>query len=116
MKRAAAVLWCLALPAAVAVGGQIEETSAKTATAKHVVVEGQAYNHIGAGVKDAAVIVPLKESGKQIGRATTNRYGDFGIESTEKLSGTAVVTFSKKYFQEVAPPSAVACKTTPLFA
>ena len=102
MKHAAAVLWCLALPSAVAVGGQIEETSAETATAKHVVVEGQAYNHIGAGVKDAAVIVTLKESGKQIGRATTNRYGDFGIESTEKHSGTAVVTFSKKYFKKVA--------------
>lgn len=66
---------------------------------KRVIVLGQLYNHVGAGVPEATVRLTRKDDGSLIDETTTNEYGDFAIESEKDIPGAAVVTFAKKYFK-----------------
>jgi peroxiredoxin len=75
-----------------------EEPQAK----KHVVVEGQVIDSVGAGHEGVVVSVRRKAKeggeGELIGTATTDELGDFKVTAAEPIRGDVVVTFSKPMY------------------
>jgi len=72
-----------------------------TQPARYVIVEGQVFDFIGAGVKDAEVHVFVQSDGgrDEIASATTDEMGDFKITRTEPLRGKLILTFAKPGFK-----------------
>ncbi|MHC4235482.1 MAG: carboxypeptidase regulatory-like domain-containing protein, partial [Planctomycetota bacterium] len=64
------------------------------------VVEGQVFDHIGAGVKDAEIAVTRPADGSDqpepLAKTTTNATGDFRLVIEGKISGKLLVSISKK--------------------
>ena len=79
-----------------ATGAATQPAATQPAVTKQVIVQGQLYDHVGAGVAQARVTATHKETGRVLGTAVTNEFGDFSIESAERPSGTVSVTFEKK--------------------
>jgi len=69
--------------------------------ATHVLVTGQAFDHMGSGVEDAEVTLRITASGAELGPVKTNSIGDFQITAEAPLTGPAVVTVHKSHFQDV---------------
>lgn len=78
------------------------KTEAPASEKSFVIVEGQITDQIGAGQAGVTVTVrrASPDSGEEhvIGTATTNRFGDFAVESPEPVDGEVVVEFSKAHY------------------
>ncbi|MFH0982025.1 MAG: carboxypeptidase regulatory-like domain-containing protein, partial [Planctomycetota bacterium] len=79
------------------------ETTSQPSTkpAQLPVVEGQVFDHIGAGIRGVQVRVFVLSDGgrKGVGSATTDPMGEFKVHSTELVRGKLLVTFLKPGFQ-----------------
>ncbi|MCK4657904.1 MAG: carboxypeptidase regulatory-like domain-containing protein [Phycisphaerae bacterium] len=100
------ILWiiagCLAETATTQASDEMQPTSQPQETsAKHLIVEGQLFDHIGSGIKGAQVrvFVPVGEGRQEIGAVTTDHMGDFKVYHTEPLHGKLIVTFTKPGFK-----------------
>ncbi|UCG15285.1 MAG: carboxypeptidase regulatory-like domain-containing protein [Phycisphaerales bacterium] len=68
-----------------------------------VIIEGQCFDALGAGVKDVKVVAKLQINGanlQYINTATTNDTGDFAIMSAKPIRGNALVTLTKWGFKD----------------
>ncbi len=72
-----------------------------TKPVQHLIVEGQVFDHVGAGVSGAEVrvFVPVGANREEIASATTDEMGDFKVHHTEPVHGKLIVTFAKPGFK-----------------
>ena len=76
-------------------GGATTQPAATQPAAKRIIVEGQLYDYVGAGIAQARVTVTHKKTGRILGTAVTNRLGDFSVETDDRSGGSVLVTFEK---------------------
>lgn len=82
-------------------GGDDAEATAPTGV---VVVEGQLFDHNGAGVLDVEVALfaaPYAKDAKPLAVGRTDHYGDFKLRLADPVSGSFVVVFNKAGHAEV---------------
>jgi len=72
--------------------GETEESSV-------LLADGQVFDFVGGGVADAKIELRLAGDDKTIATVTTNQYGDFRLKHDKPLTGSAIVTVTKKYFK-----------------
>ncbi len=81
--------------------GQYAPAQQQDETPKEPVVEGQVYDHRGAGTADVDVsLSPANDEAQALATTKTNQYGDFAIHHDTPLSGSFVVTFRKAGYTE----------------
>jgi thiol-disulfide isomerase/thioredoxin len=86
-------------------GGSTAAEERKPEEVRHVLLEGQVTDHIGAGHADVAIALSARNedgtAGETIAQTTTNALGDFILTAANPLSGRFVVTVSKKGFAPI---------------
>ena len=70
-----------------------------------VLVSGQVFDHLGAGVAGMSVVVYRAEEGKPVGgmlaETATNQYGDLSLELPAGSQGTFFIRLSKKGYADI---------------
>ncbi len=100
--RLCSLAFCLSLAL---LGPAIAVAQDKPDTQPTTVIEGQVFDLMGAGVKDAQIVAtrPAGESGTvvELGKATSDGMGDFKLTLPGRLSGKVVVTITRQGYAPV---------------
>lgn len=76
--------------------------SKAAAPERHLLAEGQVFNHIGAGVPNATVTLKQDNAAAAIATTTTNELGDFRLYADRKITGPATVEFTKEHHKTIS--------------